>query len=137
MAVRAKDRFFRFMDAPMTWTRALIYGTLIWVVVILLLGQVPSWIIYKADTDVTALINFTKHFPGFGRTCAALGSGQAASLGCNPRQIDILRDIVANTVQMGSLVIMLVIAYKWQESKRKRTGTKGVQDVVKGYMPGK
>ena len=137
MAVRAKDRFYRFMDAPMTWTRALIFGTLIWVMVILLLGQLPSWMIYKADTDVTALINFTKHFPGFGRTCAALGSGQAASLGCNPRQIDILRDIVANTVQMGLLVVMLFVAYKWQESKRKRTGTKGVQDVVKGYMPGK
>jgi hypothetical protein len=137
MAVRAKDRFYRFMDAPMTWTRALIFGTLIWVMVILLLGQLPSWMIYKADTDVTALINFTKSFPGFGRVCAALGSGQAASLGCNPRQIDNMRDIVANTEQMGLLVVMLFVAYKWQESKRKRTGTKGVQDVVKGYMPGK
>jgi hypothetical protein len=38
---------------------------------------------------------------------------------------------------MGILFAMLVGAYIWQEKKRKRTGSKGVQDVVKGYMPGK
>ncbi len=38
---------------------------------------------------------------------------------------------------VGALVVMLVVAYFWQERKRKRTGGKGVQDVVKGYMPGK
>ena len=48
-----------------------------------------------------------------------------------------IRDVVANAVQMGILTVMLGGAYFWQERKRKRTGGKGVQDVVKGYMPGK
>lgn len=109
----------------MSWTKALILGFLIWVLAIILLGQLPSWIIYKADQDVATLIEWSKKIPG------------VAASGLNPDQILIIRDIVANTVQMGAFFAMLFVAYKWQEKKRKRTGGKGVQDVVKGYMPGK
>jgi hypothetical protein len=119
------QRVYRFTDRPMTWTRAIILGTSIWVLVILLLGQVPSLIIYKADTYVAQLIDFSKKIPGVG------------DAGLNTTQIKIVRDIVANGVQMGALTVMLVVAYFWQERKRKRTGSKGIQDVVKGYMPGK
>ena len=38
---------------------------------------------------------------------------------------------------MGILTVMLIGAYFWQERKRKRTGAKGLQDTVKGYMSGK
>jgi hypothetical protein len=120
-----RDRFYRFTDRPMTWTRALVVGFLIWVFAILFLGQLPSWIIYKADQDVAQLINLSKKVPG------------VSSEGLNTNQVAMLRDIVANSVQMGILVAMLVVAYFWQERKRKRTGGRGVQDVVKGYMPGK
>jgi hypothetical protein len=48
-----------------------------------------------------------------------------------------VRDLVANGVQMTILVAMLVVAYVWQEKKRKRTGGKGHQDTVKGYLSGK
>ncbi len=48
-----------------------------------------------------------------------------------------MRDIVANTVQNAVLIGMLIVAYFWQEKKRKRTGAKGLEDPVKGYMPGK
>lgn len=109
----------------MTWTRAILVGFGIWVFAILILGQLPSVIIYKADQYVAELINASKHLPFVNPD------------GLNPKQIEMLRDVVANSVQMGALTVMLIVAYFWQERKRKRTGGKGVQDVVKGYMPGK
>jgi xanthine/uracil permease len=119
------ERVYKFTDRPMTWTRAIVTGLVIWVIAILLLGQLPSWIIYKADQSVSSLIEFSTKIP------------LVNDEGLNPKQIEMIRDVVANGVQMGALVAMLVVAYFWQERKRKRTGGKGVQDVVKGYMPGK
>jgi hypothetical protein len=119
------DRVYKYTDRPLTWTRAIVYGTIIWVAAILVLGQVPSWIIYKADQDVAQLIEFSKRLPG------------VSDAGLSTTAIKIVRDIVANTVQMGALVVMLAAAYFWQQRKRKRTGARGLQDVVKGYMPGK
>jgi hypothetical protein len=110
---------------------------LIWIAAILLLGQAPSVIIYKFDQYVAEIIDLSKRVPGVGTVCHALGSGLPASEGCNPTQIAIFRDIVANTVQNAFLIAALAGAYFWQQHKRKRTGSKGVQDVVKGYMSGK
>ena len=121
----ASDRLYRYTDKPMTWTRAIVLGTILWAVAILVLGQLPSWIIYSADTYVAELIDFSKKIPG------------VSAEGLNTQQIKIIRDLVANAVQMGALVVMLVAMYIWQERKRKRTGGRGLQDVVKGYMPGK
>jgi hypothetical protein len=121
----ASDRLYRYTDRPMTWTRAIVLGTIIWAVAILVLGQLPSVIIYSADTYVAQLIDFSKKIPG------------VSAEGLNTQQIKIIRDLVANAVQMGALVVMLVAMYLWQERKRKRTGGRGLQDVVKGYMPGK
>jgi hypothetical protein len=123
--MRPSERFYKFTDRPMTWTRAILTGFSLWVLIILILGQLPSWIIYKADQDVSQLISASKHLPFVN------------SAGLNSRQIQMARDIVANSVQMGALTVMLIVAYRWQEMKRKRTGSKGVQDVVKGYLPGK
>jgi hypothetical protein len=109
----------------MTWTRAIIVGTIFFAVAIILLGQLPSVIIYAADQYVAEIIEFSKRIPG------------VSDEGLNTTQIKIVRDIVANSVQMGALVVMLVGMYIWQERKRKRTGGRGLQDVVKGYMPGK
>jgi len=119
------ERVYKFTDRPMTWTRAIVTGLAIWAIAIILLGQLPSWIIYKADQSVSALIDFSTKLP------------LVNDEGLNPKQIEMIRDVVANGVQMGALVAMLVVAYFWQERKRKRLGGKGVQDVVKGYMPGK
>ena len=123
MAMR--DSIYRFTDRPITWTRAILYGFIIWVIAIILLGQVPSVIIYKFDQYIAEIIDFTKKVPGVNEA------------GLNTIQVKMIRDIVANAVQMNFLIAMLVVAYKWQESKRKRTGSKGLQDPVKGYMPGK
>lgn len=119
------QRIYRHTDKPMSWTRAIVTGLVIWLLAIVFLGQVPSLIIYKADTYVAEIIEFTKKLPMVG------------DAGLNTIQIRIVRDIIANTVQMGLLVAALVFAYIWQERKRKRLGGKGVTDVVKGYMPGK
>ena len=116
---------YRFTDRPMTWTRAIVMGTLTMIVASALLAQLPSWIIYKADQEVAQIIEWSKSVPGVNDE------------GLNSTQIRIIRDLVANGVQMGILGAMLVGAYIWQERKRKRTGGKGLQDVVKGYMPGK
>jgi hypothetical protein len=119
------DRVYKQTDKEMTWTRAIVLGTIIWIVGIALLAQLPSVIIYKADQYIAEIIEFSGKLP------------LVNDEGLNSKQIQMVRDIVANTVQMGLLVAMLVGAYIWQEKKRKRTGSKGVQDVVKGYMPGK
>ena len=123
MAMR--DRVYRFTDKPMTWTRAIVLVTILWIVAIALLGQIPSVIIYKFDQYIAEIIDFTKKIPGVNEA------------GLNTIQIKMIRDIVANAVQMNLLIAMLVVAYKWQESKRKRTGAKGLQDPVRGYMPWK
>ncbi|MGH2788570.1 MAG: hypothetical protein ACRDJV_11810 [Actinomycetota bacterium] len=109
----------------MTWTRAIVLGTIIWIIAILLTGQLPSWIIYKFDAEIAALADFSKEIPG------------VSNEGLNTVQIKIVRDIIANSVQMGALVVMLGAAYFWQKSKQKRTGAKGLQDPVKGYLSGK
>ena len=48
-----------------------------------------------------------------------------------------LANVVANAVQNTFLIMFLAGAYFWQKGKEKRTGAKGPQDPVKGYMPGK
>jgi hypothetical protein len=120
-----RERVYRYTDAPMTWTKAIVLGTLLWIFMILALGQLPSVIIYKFDQFIAQIIEFTKNIPGVNPD------------GLNTVQIKIIRDIVANSAQMGILTGMLVFAYFWQKSKQKRLGTKGLQDPVKGYMPGK
>jgi hypothetical protein len=119
------DRVYKHTDKEMTWTRAIVIGTIIWVVGIALLAQVPSVIIYKADQYVAEIIEFSGKLP------------LVNDEGLNSKQIAIVRDLVANGVQITILIGMLAGAYIWQERKRKRTGSKGLQDVVKGYMPGK
>ncbi len=109
----------------MTWSRAIVLGLIIWAIAIVFLGQVPSVIIYKADQEVAAIIEFSQNIPGVNKA------------GLNTTQIAIVRDLVANAVQMGFLTAMLVFAYYWQKAKQKRTGAKGLQDPVKGYMSGK
>jgi hypothetical protein len=109
----------------MSWTKAIIMGSIVWILSILLLGQLPSLIIYYADQYVAEIIDFTTKIPG------------VSEEGLNTKQIAILRDVVANAVQMGILTVALIAAYIWQERKRKRLGTKGHTDTVKGYMSGK
>jgi hypothetical protein len=109
----------------MTWTRAILLGALIWGFVILALGQLPSYIIYWVDGNIDSVIEWTKAVPGVNQE------------GLNTIQIQMIRDVIANTVQMGILTVMLIGAYVWQQRKRRRIGGKGPQDTVKGYMPGK
>jgi hypothetical protein len=123
MALR--DRVFKYTDAPMSWTKAILIGFAIWIFSIIFLGQLPSVIIYKADQYVAEIIEFSKKIP------------VVNDAGLNTRQVQILRDLVANGVQITTLIAMLVFAYFWQEKKRKRVGGRGVQDPVKGYLSGK
>ena len=119
------QRLYRYTDREMTWTKAIILGFFIWVFAIAALGQIPSLIIYKFDQYIAEIIDFTKKIPLVNEN------------GLNPVQVKIVRDLIANGVQMTALIAMLVVMYFWQEKKRKRTGGKGVQDVVKGYLSGK
>ena len=120
-----KQRLFAITDAPMSWTRAILLGTGIWIGGIIALGQIPSVIIYKADQYVAEIIDFSKKIP------------LVQDAGLNSTQIRIIRDIVANGAQMTALIVMLVFMYYWQKFKQKRTGAKGLGDPVKGYMSGK
>src|SRR3712207_5953368 len=116
---------YRYTDREMTWTKAVLLGFVIWVLAIVLLGQFPSVIIYKFDQYIAEIIEFTQKLP------------VVNDEGLNTIQIKMIRDVVANAVQMGILTVMLGGAYFWQKAKQKRTGAKGLTDPVKGYMPGK
>lgn len=120
-----RERIYKVTDAPMTWTRAIVLGLVLFTLATLLLGQAPSYIIYKFDQYVAEIIEFTGNLPGVNPE------------GLNAKQVAIVRDIVANTVQNAFLIAFLAGAYFWQKSKQKRTGAKGPSDPVKGYMPGK
>lgn len=119
------ERVYRITDREMTWTKAVLLGFGIWIFAILFLGQVPSVIIYKFDEYIAQIIEFSTKIP------------LVNDEGLNTIQVKIVRDLVANGVQMTTLVVMIVFAYIWQEKKRKRTGGKGLSDPVKGYMSGK
>jgi hypothetical protein len=119
------DRVYRYTDRPMTWTKAIILGFIIWVLAIALVGQIPSLIIYKFDQYIAEIIDFSKKIPGVNEA------------GLNPVQVKLIRDVVANFFQMNFFILLLAVMYFWQEGKRKRIGGRGVQDVVKGYMSGK
>jgi hypothetical protein len=119
------ERVYRFTDRPMTWTKAVLIGLGVWIFLILFIGQLPSVIIYKFDQYIGQIIEFTAKIPGVNKA------------GLNTKQVKMIRDIIANGVQMGILTGMFVAAYIWQERARKRRGTKGHTDPVKGYMPGK
>lgn len=123
--MKLPDRFYRVVDAPMTWTRAILLGLAIYFFAIITMGQIPSLIIYAMDQYVSEIIEFTKSIPGVNPK------------GLNPKQIAIIRDMINNGVQIGFLVALLAFMYFWQEKKRKRTGSKGPEDPVRGYMPGK
>lgn len=120
-----KERVYAYTDRPMTWTRAVLLGLGIWVLLIILTGQIPSYFIYWVDTNVARVIDWTTKIPGVN------------SEGFNPKQVQIARDVIANGIQMGAFSVMLGAAYFWQKAKQKRTGQKGLQDTVKGYMSGK
>jgi hypothetical protein len=119
------ERLYRYTDRPMTWTKAVLIGLAVWILAIVFLGQLPSVIIYKFDQYIAEIIDFTKKIPGVNKA------------GLNTIQIKMIRDVIANAVQMGILTGMLAGAYFWQKAKQKRTGAKGLGDPVKGYMPGK
>ena len=120
-----RERIYKVTDAPMTWTRAIVLGLVLFFLATMLLGQIPSLIIYKFDQYVAEIIEFTAGLPGVN------------SEGFNAKQVSIVRDVVANAVQNMFLIAFLAGAYFWQKSKQKRTGAKGLTDPVKGYMPGK
>lgn len=123
--MKLRDRFFKFTDAPFTWTRAILLGSAIWVFTIITMGQIPSLIIYKFDQYIAEIIEFTGKLP------------LVNDEGLNSKQIQIIRDMVNNGVQLTFLAMLLIFMYFWQEKKRKRTGAKGLEDPVKGYMSGK
>ena len=123
--MKLPDRFYKIVDAPMTWTRAILLGLAVWVYSIIFMGQIPSLIIYKTDQYVAEIIEFTQDLPLVNEE------------GLNPQQINMIRDMVANGFQITALIALLAFMYFWQKAKQKRTGAKSIEDPVKGYMPGK
>ena len=123
--MKLPDRFYKIVDAPFTWTRAILVGFAVWIYLIIFTGQIPSLIIYKFDQYVAEIIEFTQKLPLVNED------------GLNTTQIRMIRDIIANGFQITALIALLVFMYYWQKFKIKRTGAKGLEDPVKGYMPGK
>ena len=93
-----RERFFKFTDAPFTWTRAVLVGSAIWIFAIITMGQIPSLIIYKFDQYIAEIIEFTQKIPGVNEA------------GLNTQQIKIIRDIVNNGFQISKRVLGSTVA---------------------------
>jgi hypothetical protein len=91
----------------MTWTQAVIVGSWLLAISIILIGEVPSRILYWFDST-HALFSAKLHFMQW----------QEKPLGGNPGY-QLIADIVANTVQGIFFVIIAAGAYFWGERHRK------------------
>jgi hypothetical protein len=97
----------RARDEKLTWTKAVLLGGWLIAISIVLIGEVPSRILYWFDST-HALISAKLHFMQW----------QEKQLANNPGY-QLLADIVANTVQGIFFVIIAAAAYFWGERHRK------------------
>lgn len=91
-------------ERKLTWTTAVLVGSLLATVSLLLVADVPSRVLYYFDAEHEAL---GAKLPG------ALGEWVAGD------NYVILRDIIANTVQGIFAVAIIVAAYFWGEKHRR------------------
>jgi len=97
----------RQKDEKLTWTKAVLLGAWLLAISIVLIGDVPSRILYWFDST-HALISAKLHFMQW----------QEKPLANNPGY-QLLADIVANTVQGVFFVAIAAGAYFWGERHRK------------------
>jgi hypothetical protein len=94
-------------DRKLTWTTAVLLGVWLTAIALILLGEVPSRILYWFDTEHATL---AERFSLLGFFEDDLGGNLGYIL---------VADIVANTVQGTFFVIMVALAYFWGERHRK------------------
>ncbi len=91
-------------DRTLTWTTAVLLGTLVSTVGLLLVADVPSRILYWFDAEHETL---GARLPG------VLGEIMAGD------NYVVIRDVVANTVQGIFAVIIIAAVYFWGERHRR------------------
>ncbi len=94
-------------EKRLTWTTAIIVGSWLFAITIILVGDIPSRLLYWFDANHTALAD-KFHFLKWWEK----------NLGGNPGY-QLVADIVANTVQGVFFVAIAVGAYFWGEKHRK------------------
>jgi hypothetical protein len=94
-------------ETKLTWTQAVVLGAWLLAGTIVLIGDVPSRLLYWFDST-HALISAKWHFMAW----------QEKPLANNPGY-QLIADIVANTVQGVFFVIIAAGAYFWGEKHRK------------------
>lgn len=97
-------------DRSATWTSAILLGTLLTTIGLLTIGDIPSRILYWFDANHEALAGKIPIAP-----LADMMAGKNYFL---------IRDIVANTVQITFFVILVAAVYFWGE-RHKREGRFG------------
>jgi hypothetical protein len=94
-------------EKKLTWTKAVILGAWLIAITIILIGDVPSRILYWFDANHSPLAE-RFHFLGF----------MEKDLGGNPGY-QVVADIVANTAQGVFFIIICAGTYFWGEKHRK------------------
>jgi len=94
-------------EKRLTWTTAIIVGSWLFALTIILVGDVPSRLLYWFDANHTALAD-KFHFLRWWEN----------NLGGNPGY-QLVADIFANTIQGVFFVAIAVGAYFWGEKHRK------------------
>jgi hypothetical protein len=100
-------RFVLKSNRKLTWTTAILLGSWLIAITIILIGEVPSRILYYFDSNHAGL---AERFP-----VLRFWEGD---LGGNPGY-QVVADIVANTAQGIFFVIICAGAYFWGERHRK------------------
>lgn len=103
-------RIARSTDRSATWTSAILLGLLLTTIGLLAIGDIPSRILYWFDANHEAIA---------GRIPIEPLAELMAS-----KNYFLIRDIVANTIQVAFFVILVAAVYFWGE-RHKREGRFG------------
>lgn len=111
----------RLFAAPLTWTRAIIFGLVITAALLVTLGWIPSHFDYFIwpRLDPEKLIHSITGYK-LKETYTVVRIGDMISMG----------------YQTVAFIIPLVITYVLMERRRRRMGQQGAEEP-KGYLPGK
>ena len=99
----------RRKDEKLTWTRAVLLGAWLFAITIVLIGDVPSRILYYFDSTHAQL---SESFPLLGKVM------ERQLLGTIPGY-QVVADIIANTAQGMFVLIIAASAYFWGEKHRR------------------
>jgi uncharacterized SAM-binding protein YcdF (DUF218 family) len=127
-----EDPATRMLKRPakteLTWTKAVVVGLGVTILLLISLAWIPSYFTYwwssRDAAAVKTIQSVVHHIPGF------------KTHTIQPYTSTRVRDAISLGFQSTVFAGIIVAAYVYGEKRRRRLGQRGADDV-KGYLPGK